>query len=179
MRQTTLLDFLKVNYITFIFIPIKKVYRSRRGLSERQLRKRLEKQSWTVWRGNLINIIRDKGIYPNIKRKYSLLCTLLEKYHPGKLEYLQYLCEVHHGLPDFICFRNGVFKFVECKLGYESLSKQQKRCIPKLQALGFSVEVHKLVEQCTKTRLAIVNLSTGQKNIKERQMMLKARAFKS
>ena len=158
--------------IRHVFIPIPKKYKNRKGLSEKILKKRLEKQGWTVWRGGLINIIRNSEIYPSVRKKYALLCILLKK-HDKNLEYLQYICEVHHGMPDFICYRNNKFKFVECKLGYESLSKRQKKCIKKLQDLGFKVEVHKLVEKQTKTRLANINLNTGQKKIIAKQSMIR------
>jgi len=175
-RQTKIKEYTKNNYIKQVYIPISKEYRTRKGLSERKLRRRLEKQGWTTWRGGSINITRKTEIYPNVRKKYQRLNNLLNKHRPGLLPFLQYLCNVHHGMPDFICFRNGVFKFVECKLGYESLSKRQKICIKKLQSFNFTVEVHKLVEVQTKTRESEVNLSTGDLFIKERQMTLKARA---
>jgi hypothetical protein len=80
-------------------------------------------------------------------------------------------------MPDFICYRYGVFKFVECKLGYETLSARQKKCIPKLQEQGFIVEVHKLVDAPTKTRVADVDITTGYIELREKQMMLTAKAY--
>lgn len=75
-------------------------------------------------------------------------------------------------MPDFLCYRDGVFKFVECKLQYECLSERQKKCISKLQSLGFLVEVHKLVDERTKIRSAFVDLSSSDKLIIERQLKL-------
>lgn len=150
------------------YVPMKKKYARRQGLSERQLKKRLEGQGWTVWRGGSINITRNDEVYPNVRRKYELLNSLLGE----ALEYLQYLCHIHHGMPDFICYREGMFKFVECKLEHEQLSERQKICILRLQEMGFIVEVHKLVADCTKTRKALVNLQDGSKDILEKQMKL-------
>jgi len=155
-----------------VYVPMARKYKKRQGLSERQLKKRLEQQGWTVWRGGAINIVRYGGLYPNVKRKYEVLCKVLEEHRPGTCEYLQYLCSVHHGMPDFICYRSGKFKFVECKLGHEQLSHRQKACIRRLKGLGFTVEVHKFVDHCTKTRRAIVDLRDGSKSILEKQMTL-------
>jgi predicted RNA binding protein YcfA (HicA-like mRNA interferase family) len=129
------------------------------GLSEKLIKKRLLKQGWEVWRGGSINIVRQKDVYPNVRR--------LKK--NGNLEYLQYLCHVHHGMPDFICFKNNSFKFIECKLIYETLSNKQKKCIKKLKNMGFPVEIHRLVDKRTKARVAIVNHSNKEKRILERQ----------
>ena len=92
-----------------------------------------------------------------------------------KLVLLRYFSNVQHGMPDFICYKNRQFKFVECKLGYESLSKRQKKCIQKLLDLGFEVEVHKLVETCTKARRAVMNIENGKKLVMEKQTRLKAK----
>ncbi len=94
-------------------------------------------------------------------------------------ELLQYWSFVHHGLPDYACFRNGEFLFVECKLGHEQLSTLQKKCIGKLQNLGFTVEVHKLVEDCTKRREATVELLTGFTWVLEKQTTLRDTLFKA
>lgn len=167
-RQTKIED-----YIKFVYVPIPKSYATRHGLAEKKLRQRLEKQSWTVWRGSAFNILKMLDSYPNVVRKYTLLLELIVKHHPNKLEELQYLCAVHHGMPDFVCFRNGKFKFVECKLGHEQLSMRQKKCIKKLQQLGFEVEVHKLVEPGTKLRTAMVNPMNNDKRVIEKQQRLK------
>ncbi|MFH1510984.1 MAG: VRR-NUC domain-containing protein, partial [Candidatus Woesearchaeota archaeon] len=168
-KQTFLSDFVEVVHT---FVPIKGKPKSNFGLAEKQLRSRLESLGWTVWRGGSISIVRQYDVYPNVRRKYSLLCSLIEKHFQGTLETLQYLCDVHHGMPDFICFRDGKFKFVEAKLCHEQLSKAQKKCIRKLQDLGFSVEVHKLVDKRTKARSAMVNLSNGSRLVLEKQAVL-------
>ncbi|MFH1399723.1 MAG: VRR-NUC domain-containing protein, partial [Candidatus Woesearchaeota archaeon] len=165
-RQTHLKEWLKC-----VYVPIPKSYTTRTGLSEKFLKRRLEKQGWKVWRGGSIHIIRSNELYPHVQRSYQHLCTLINSYSPY-LEELQYLCEVHHGMPDFICFRNSHFKFVECKLGYEALSSKQKACFKKLTQLGFTVELHRLVEPCTKTRIALVNPLTGEKQVIEKQLKL-------
>jgi len=175
-RQTLLSEFW--NTVTFRYVPMRRKVLERKGLAERELKARLERQGWTVWRGELIGILRNEegpdgeGIYPNVRKKYELLGELLERHHPEKKEYLEYLAAVHHGLPDFLCFRLNVFKFVECKLGHEQLRHSQKKCIPKLLAMGFEVEVHKLVEECTKVRVAAVNLENGHKTVRERQLTM-------
>ena len=169
MSQTLLQDFKTVKVVC---VPIPKS-KTKFGLSEKHAKKRLEKSGWEVWRGGNIGLQRRYETYLNVKRKYEKLSDLLNKQYPEQHDYLMLLCAVHHGMPDFLCHRNGVFKFVECKLGYESLSKRQKVCINKLLQLGFAVEVHKIVEKQTKTRIADLNLVTGQKIIKDAQKMLK------
>ena len=147
----------------------------RKGLSEKLIRRKLEKSGWTVWRGGLLNITDQMELYPNVRKKYDALLTLLRKYRPGAIDELRYLCQVHHGMPDFLCYRNGQFKFIECKLGYESLSKAQKLCVSRLQCLGFPVEVHRLAEPQTLIRAAVVNLRNGKKRIRIKQRSLKER----
>jgi hypothetical protein len=169
-RQTTLHEFLVV---THVYVPMRRQFLERRGLAERELKTRLERQGWTVWRGDLVGILRrGEEIYPNVRKKYELLAQLLEKRHPGLQEEFEYLATVHHGLPDFLCHRLGEFKLVECKLGHERLSEAQRRCIAKLQRLGLPVEVHKLVEACTKVRAAEIDIMTGRKSVRERQLII-------
>lgn len=174
-RQATILEY-DPAIVTCIYVPITKVYKSRKGLSEKCLRRRLENQGWTVWRGGILNIIRKSEVYPNVRKKYEILYRLMETYRPSVFTYLQYLCSVHHGMPDFLCYRNKTFKFVECKLQYEGLSNRQKKCIEKLQAKGFVVEVHKLVDERTRIRKAVVNLETSEKQIFEKQARLRLTA---
>lgn len=169
-RQTTLYEYVRL--VRYLYVPITRQYASRYRLSERLLRQRLEKQGWEVWRGGLIGIENRSNIYPNVQKRYKQLTELLRKKQSRKLVLLRYFANVQHGMPDFICYKDGKFKFVECKFGYESLSKRQKRCIPRLLDLGFEVEVHKVVEGCTKMRWARVNVVTGQKNTLERQTRL-------
>ena len=171
LRQTKITEFYCL--IPCIYIPLHRKYKTKRGLSERLLKKRLEKQGWTVWRGGLINVLKREELYPNVQRKYKKLDKILRKLVFKHHALLQYICHVHHGMPDFICYRNGEFKFVECKYSYEQLSKKQKKCIIKLQRLGFNVEVHKVVEVCTKTRSLTLNIETGDKKIIEKQMRLR------
>lgn len=166
--------------VRHVYVPRRRTKRSNHGLSELQLKERLIKEGWEVWRGGSINMVRTAQLYPNVERKYRRLCELLEQDHPKQLELLQYLCHVHHGMPDYICYRkkDGRWKFVECKLYHEQLSKRQKTCITKLQALGFTVEVHKLIDHRTKTRKADVDLATGRKSVKEHQLKLNSRRIK-
>jgi hypothetical protein len=158
--------------LTYVYIPLSRLQKSRRGLSEKLLKRRLEKNGWQVWRGGFIHASRKTELYPNVERAYKNLAALLEKHKPGALELLQYLSVVHHGMPDYICFRNKEFKFVECKLAHEQLQESQKKCIPKLLQLGFSVEVHTLVDPCTKARGAVVDLETGEKIIHDTQLTI-------
>lgn len=157
----------------YIYIPLFHSPLERRGLSEARIKKRLQRQGWIVWRSASIGVVRHRDIYPNVRRHYERLCLLLEKQRPGIVDYLQLVASVHHGLPDFLCYRQGQFKFVECKLGYETLSERQRVCINKLQSIGFTIEVHKLVEPCTKVRHAVVDLLTGTKEVCERQLTIK------
>lgn len=149
-------------------------YKSRHGLAELQLRKRLEKQGWKVWRGGFVHSIA-ADIYPHVKKKYLQLAELItELYGNRTLDFLCYLCAVHHGMPDLICYNpiTQELKFVECKLGHEQLSNRQILTIKRLQDQGLKVEVHKLVEECTKTRKAKVNLELKSKKIIEKELML-------
>ena len=52
-----------------------------RGRSEREIKKRLEKQGWEVWRSASINILLRNEIYPNVRKKYDPLHKLLDTYH--------------------------------------------------------------------------------------------------
>lgn len=151
-------------------IPMRKDFKNRRGLSEKELRRRLERHGWLVWRGDMLAAIRTRELYPNVERKYKMLTDLLERHHPGRLEELQYICAVHHGMPDFLCYRDCRFKFVECKLEYEPLSDAQKRCIRRLEGMGFGVEIHKLVQ---KTRMNEAVYVGDEKVIIEKQLPLR------
>jgi len=172
VSQTQIFEYEPVKhiYVPMLFMPTQ-----RRGLSEKYLKKRLEKQGWEVWRSALIDITLRPNLYPNVKKKYERLRKLLEKHRTGTLCHLKYLNIVHHGMPDFLCHRNGRFKFVECKLGHEQLQKSQKKCIPKLQQLGFEVEVHKLAMPCTKVRKAEITVDNKQKTVMAKQMSLRMR----
>ncbi|MFO7711259.1 MAG: VRR-NUC domain-containing protein [Candidatus Woesearchaeota archaeon] len=155
-------------WVKHVYIPMQRDYRVKRGLSERQIKKQLESNGWRVYRGGFLHCLRTE-MYPAVETKYRELERLMDR---EMLERLQYMCEVQHGMPDFLCYR-GHFKFVECKLGHEQLSERQKRCIQNLFGLGFEVEIHKLVYACTKNRIAYVNLSDGSKYVKERQLRLR------
>ncbi|HSU72734.1 MAG TPA: VRR-NUC domain-containing protein [Candidatus Binatia bacterium] len=173
MRQTTLLEFgLK---ITTVYVPIRNYpYKTRHGLAELQLRRRLEKQGWQVWRGDFIHLLWTDA-YPSVRRKYDPLSNLLlERFGAEMLDTLGYFSYVHHGIPDFLCYNpiTQEFKFVECKLGHEQLSARQVLTIQKLSNVGFTTEVHKLVEACTKTRKAEVNIALNEKRVVEREMTL-------
>ncbi|MDD9954176.1 MAG: VRR-NUC domain-containing protein [Candidatus Woesearchaeota archaeon] len=174
--QRSLREFTQV-LVPHVFIPNTSNAR-RRGLSERMIKKRLERDGWLVWRGSLVGAHKDESRYPNVRRKYAILHELLEQHHPDKISTLEYMCYVHHGIPDLLCFRKSLFKFVECKLGHEQLSQRQKTCIRKLQELGFPVEVHKLVDDCTKTRRATIDLHSGEKIIHEKQERLRRKYAK-
>jgi hypothetical protein len=173
VRQSTLLEFgLKI--IT-VYVPMRRYpYKTRHGLAELQLRKRLEKQGWHVWRGGFVHAIA-ADVYPHVKKKYVQLAELImEIYGDSALDFLCYLCTVHHGMPDLVCYHPTLkqFKFVECKLGHEGLSNRQVLTIKRLQEAGFEVEVHKLVEECTKTRKASMDLITKRKKILEKELTL-------
>jgi len=157
------------------YVPMRRTKRDRHGLAEHQLRQRLEQQGWMTWRGGLFDSINDPDTYPSVQRKYEILCNLLERDHPGKLEHLRYLCAVHHGMPDLLCYRRKEWKFVECKFLHEQLGPRQKKTLPILRQMGFAVEVHKLVDHRTRTRVADVNIITGQMIVIEKQDGLRMR----
>lgn len=149
-------------------------YQSRHGLSESQLKRRLEKQGWKVWRGGFIHAFNG-DVYASVKKRYMLLEGLLkEVFGAPTWETLAYLSAVHHGMPDFICYHPTLkqFKFVECKLGHEQLSARQVLTIQKLRQLGLETEVHKLVEPCTKTREANVDLIFKKKEVVEKELTI-------
>lgn len=158
-------------YIKFFYIPIKRTYKTNKGLSEKLIKNRLIKQGWEVWRGGFLHATRREEIYSNVESKYRKLDFLSK----DKLEYLQYLSRIHHGMPDFFCKRYDEYKFVECKLGNEQLAEIQKKCIKILILKGFKVEVHKLAFHSTKIREAIVNIYSNEKQIIEKQERLKLR----
>lgn len=172
MRQTSLLEFgLK---ITTVYVPIRNYpYMTRRGLSELQLRRRLEKQGWNVWRGGFLHAASD--YFPSVKKRYDALFGLLkELVGEDMIQRLCYLSSVHHGMPDFLCYNpvTKQFKFVECKLGHEGLSNRQIVTILKLHDAGFVTEVHKLVDACTKVRKAKINLAFNEKQVLEKEMTI-------
>lgn len=175
MRQSTLLEY-GLNVLT-VYVPRRNYpYKRRRGLSELQLRKRLEQKGWMVWRGGFFHALAAE-LYPNVRKRYNFLKELIiERKGEHAFDYLCYLCSVHHGMPDLLCYNpiTKEFKFVECKLGHEQLSPRQVETIHKLHEQGFQVEVHKLVEMCTKTRKALVNLDSKTKNVIEKEMTLSA-----
>lgn len=171
MRQSNLLEFgLKV---VTVYVPIRKYpYKTRHGLAELQLRKRLEKQGWKVWRGGFVHAIA-ADVYPAVRKRYLELAELIMELKGEKaLDFLCYLCTVHHGMPDLVCYNpaSQEFKFVECKLGHEGLSNRQVITIKRLVDAGFNVEVHKLVDDCTKTRKAEIDLIANKKRILEKQL---------
>lgn len=127
--------------------------KSRKGLAEKIIRKKLEQKGWLVWRGGYIHCLRKDELYPNVERKYTLLRNLLQQYHPGTVEALEFYSHVHKGMPDFLCYKNTRFRFIECKLDHESISKWQKRCFKFLIELGFDVCIYRLVTK-TSTRKA-------------------------
>ena len=174
MKQSRLL---RAMLIRHQYIPMRRTGRGlrsdRRGLAEHQLRQHLEGQGWLVWRGGLFASYNDPDQYPNVQRKYEALVTLLERDHPGKIGMLRYLCAVHHGMPDLLCYRHNEWKFVECKFLHEQLSPRQKKTIVELARMGLRVEVHKLVDHRTKTRVADVDLETGVMHIREWQDRLR------
>lgn len=168
MRQTTLLEY-TLDVLT-VYVPMRNYpYKTRRGLAETQLKKRLEKHGWHVWRGGFFHAING-DLYPVVKRKYIHLVQLIKEHYNGRmLDYLSYMSAVNHGMPDYICYHPHLkqLKFVECKFGHEQLSQRQITTIHKLKERGLTIEVHKLVEPCTKTRKARVNIITKKKNILE------------
>lgn len=154
--------------VNVINTPIKKFpYKSRKGLSESQIRRLLEREGWMVWRGGSINLInRLDEQYPNVAVAYTKLKELLEEnYTELTVDRLCYMCDVNHGMPDFLCYHPARgFKFVECKLGHEQLSARQLSSIMFLrEELGFDVEVRKLVEDCTKARRQLLFIRPGMK----------------
>ena len=150
-------------------VPIRRFdYVNRSGLSERVLKDRMQKRGWESFRGGMIGVRME---YPNVLAKYARLEGLItDKLGVDVLDELKLINAVHHGMPDYLFFRRGELLFVECKLGHEQLSERQKKCIRRLQDLGFKVEVHKLVEDCTKVR--DVQVIGGVKTVVARQERL-------
>jgi len=161
------------NLVKQVYVHVPRMPSSRRGLSEKIVRRRLEKQGYTIWRGGFLYAAQTIDPYPNVLKKYQLLEKLLDKHKPMTKEPLQYMCRVNHGMPDLLVFKRGKFKFVECKLIYEQLSRRQKICIRKVIALGFIVEIHRVVDDRTKAREAIINLNNGDKKILVEQKVLR------
>lgn len=162
--QTNLQQFFMTKQITYE----RPRGKPRKGLSERYIRKKLERNGWTVWRGGMLHVTEHE--YPNVEKKYKKLDKILKNYSCYKQ--LRYLSAIHHGMPDFICYKNRELKFVECKLEYETLSRRQITCISELQKLGFTVEVHRLVKECTKDRVVDMNMEFKKKLVLEAQTKL-------
>ncbi|HLP79515.1 MAG TPA: DNA polymerase domain-containing protein [Acidobacteriota bacterium] len=169
-RQTQLKEYQRFKEV---YIPIPKKYEDYRGVSEQLIRKDLQKKGWLVWRGGLIHYAGQKHEYPNVQKKYELLAQLLDKYHPDVRDHLSYICRVHHGMPDFICYKDGRFLFVECKLAYETIKTGQRICAQKLTDLGFEVQIHRIVHEPTKVRVAYVDTNMRRAQIVDRQLALK------
>ena len=168
-RQTKLKDF---QYFKEVYIPAPRKYDDYRGVSETLIKRDLEKRGWTVWRGGLIHIAGKSHDYPNVQRKYQILAELLDKHHPDVRDHLAYICLVHHGMPDFICFRDNKFLFVECKLAYETVKTGQRICAQKLTELGFEVQIHRIVHDATKVRVAYVTPDMKRVQIMDKQTKL-------
>ncbi|MEM4638168.1 MAG: VRR-NUC domain-containing protein [Candidatus Woesearchaeota archaeon] len=143
-----------------------------KGLSEFYAKKILIKEGYVVWRPEYLNM-DFKEHYPVVKNKYDKLFLLLEKHHSGKIEELKYLNHVHHGMPDFIVFKNNKFKFIESKLENEQLSFKQKKCISKLLKMGFEVEVFRIISSNKRQKIIHEDLDTKKKIVKEKQTKLK------
>jgi len=169
-RQTIITEFRP--RVRHKYIYVRKMPENKRGYSEKVVRRRLEKEGWTVWRGGFLNATRFDELYSNVEKKYELFESLIEKHYPGMKDQLQYMCSVHHGMPDFFCYRKGEFRFVEAKLCHEQLLPMQKTCIGELQKMGFTVEVHKVVDHRTKLRTAEVDIRSGEKKVIEKQLIL-------
>ncbi|MBU0615323.1 MAG: VRR-NUC domain-containing protein [Nanoarchaeota archaeon] len=152
--------------VTEKYVPMRKEFFEKRGLSEKEFKRVLEKDGWIVWRGGSIGVQDRDEVYPNVYKKYELLKRLLGKRYCQ----LKYINSVHHGMPDFICYRHQKFKFVECKLQYESLSDVQKRCITKLQNMGYLVEVCRLMKQSARFKVVHRDVNTGKRIILEKQL---------
>jgi hypothetical protein len=121
-------------------------YKTRRGLSEKQIKKKLQDQGWIIWRGAYIPRKEDlEDRYPNVKKHYEKLIDWLEEDF-DYMDELRYLSQVHHGMPDFICYHPALkqWKYVECKLENEQPSIRQLCTIARLESMGFIVELHKL-----------------------------------
>ena len=65
-------------YVTLYYIPYKDRL-VRRGLSEKLIKKRLEKQGWEVWRGSGVSLYKEYDMFPNVKRKYRKPFVIPEK----------------------------------------------------------------------------------------------------
>lgn len=163
----------KISY-RHIELPFKYFSKQKKGLSESYVKKLLERKGFVVWRSEYFHLDFTEHYY-NVRKKYDRLRDLLDKFHPGVLDELKYLNHVHHGMPDFIVFKDNKFMFIECKFNHEQLMIGQRKCISKLLDLGFQVEIYKLVHPKTRARSVEEDLITRQKKIKEKQMKLKKR----
>ena len=153
--------FLFMAKIRTIYLPIKKSYRKHRGLAERIVRRDFMARGWEVWRGGMIGSTCMPDAYPHVRKKYLRLLDLLDVHAPHTIDSLSYLSQVHHGMPDFICYKD-VFLFVECKFLYEPLSLSQERCIRTLLSLGFQVEIYRIAGIQTKILEAHLDITTGE-----------------
>jgi hypothetical protein len=157
-----------------IYVPLEEHTEYRKGLGERYLRKRLHKHGWRVWHTSCFSSARMPELYPIIRSLYEELSGLLEKQRAGVTGTLEFLARAYHGMPEFICYRNGVFKFVACKFECEQLPRSQRYCMLKLLELGFVVEVHTLVDRNTKAVQGTLDMQTGERKVTEAQLTISA-----
>src|SRR3989338_6006490 len=153
--------------ITSFEIPLHKFSKDKRGFSENFVKKSLERKGYLVFRPEFLHL-DFSDYYPNVKRKYVLLGNLLEKYHPGRYEELRYINHVHHGMPDFLCFKDGKFLFIECKLNHEPLLSGQRKTISRLFSMGFPVEIYRLVHPKVRARRMDEDVITKKRRVIEK-----------
>jgi hypothetical protein len=157
-----------------IYVPLTEHTEYKSGLAERYLRKRLKQHGWRVWHTSCFASARHPELYPLIRSLYEELCYLLEKQRPGIVSSLEFLARSYHGMPEFICYRSGVFKFITCKFEQEKVPRSQRYTMLKLLELGFIVEVHTLVDKNTKALQAYLDVQTGNRRVTEAQLTISA-----
>lgn len=173
--------------VNVICLPIRNYkYKSMHGLSESQIKRHLEKYGWRLWRGGFLREEwHQDSPHPVVRRSYTELLTLLQLTHPP--QDLAFLYSFPAGMPDYLAYNPSLkqFKFIECKLGHETLSQRQRETFTLLEEHGFIVEVWKLVYPCTKTRrgrwemIERGNAQVGRITVRERDAKLTKKLFDS
>jgi hypothetical protein len=153
------------------YIPVEdRDYRA--SIAERIVRKRLLEQHWQLWSTDYF--FGRKHEYLFTEHSYPELCAMLERYKPGLTGYIEHLARAYHALPQLLAYKQGMCKFIVCKLEHESLGRAQRACILKLLEAEFCVEVYSLAGKHTKAVRATVDVQTGLQRVVEAQLTISA-----
>ncbi len=119
-----------------------RAYVSRHGLAEALVRRRLVRAGFDVFRG--IGFFGPEALhveYPVVIARYERLESLLRSQLGFGLFTLRSVLHSPKGMPDFLCYKDGRFLFVEVKLEHEPIKKHQLAKMELLERFGFETKV--------------------------------------